>query len=77
MSVRAHFRNVLTHPLLLPPLSFLFCSCTSSFKGERCLLFYVDHSHSLPELEELVAISLGVAMFILILAIITCCIVRR
>lgn len=61
-----------------PPPTFLLlsCSCTSSFKGERCL-FFSDHSRSLPELEQLVAISIGVAMFVVTLAAIACCVLRR
>lgn len=71
MSVRAAFRNALT-----PPLRFLSCSCKSSFQGERCHTSS-DHSHQLPELEQLVAIVLGVGMLVLALALVAYCILAR
>ncbi|TNM89498.1 hypothetical protein fugu_003732 [Takifugu bimaculatus] len=50
--------------------------CTSSFKGERCL-FFSDHSRALPELEQLVAISVGLAMVVVTLVVVACCVLRK
>uniref|UniRef100_A0A674NJU4 EGF-like domain-containing protein n=1 Tax=Takifugu rubripes TaxID=31033 RepID=A0A674NJU4_TAKRU len=52
------------------------CICTSSFKGERCL-FFSDHSRALPELEQLVAISVGLAMVVVTLVVVVCCVLRK
>ncbi|XP_034728665.1 epigen isoform X2 [Etheostoma cragini] len=48
------------------------CICTSSYTGPRCL-FFNDRTHTLPELEQLIAIIFGVAMLIIVLAIIIFC----
>ncbi|KAM7415856.1 hypothetical protein PAMA_018088 [Pampus argenteus] len=48
------------------------CICTSSYSGPRCM-FYSEPSRSLPELEQLIAIGFGVAIIIIILAIILYC----
>ncbi|KAA8592628.1 epigen isoform X2 [Etheostoma spectabile] len=48
------------------------CTCTSSYSGPRCL-FFNDRTHTLPELEQLIAIIFGVAMLIIVLAVIIFC----
>ncbi|XP_023261833.1 epigen [Seriola lalandi dorsalis] len=53
-----------------------FCICTSSYSGTRCL-FFSDHTYSLPELEQLIGISFGVVMLIIILAIMIYCFAQR
>ncbi|XP_070820003.1 epigen-like [Chaetodon trifascialis] len=55
-----------------------FCNCTPPYKGHRCLFFDVtDNTRTKPEVEQLIAIGFGVAMFILVLAAITCCFVYK
>ncbi|XP_056889035.1 epigen-like [Takifugu flavidus] len=54
------------------------CICTSSFKGKRCLLaVFSDHSRALPELEQLVAICIGLAMVVVTLVVVACCVLRK
>ncbi|XP_034548562.1 epigen [Notolabrus celidotus] len=54
-----------------------FCICTSSYSGIRCL-FFVSNTHTLPELEQLIGISFGVLMLLVVLAIIFyCCAYRK
>ncbi|XP_078107326.1 epigen [Sander vitreus] len=48
------------------------CICTSSYSGPRCL-FFNDRTRTLPELEQLIAIIFGVAMLLIVLAIIIFC----
>ncbi|XP_036955103.1 epigen [Acanthopagrus latus] len=53
------------------------CICTSSYTGHRCM-FVSDLTHTLPESEQLIAISCGVAMLISVLAVIIyCCACKR
>ncbi|XP_073321622.1 epigen [Pagrus major] len=53
------------------------CICTSSYGGNRCM-FFTDHTYSLPEVEQLIAIIFGVAMLISVLIIIIyCCAYKR
>ncbi|XP_029296628.1 epigen isoform X2 [Cottoperca gobio] len=52
------------------------CICTSSYIGPRCL-FFNDRTRTLPELEQLIAISFGVAMLIFVLAIVIYCFVNK
>uniref|UniRef100_UPI0037E985E8 epigen-like n=1 Tax=Semicossyphus pulcher TaxID=241346 RepID=UPI0037E985E8 len=49
-----------------------FCICTSSYSGTRCL-FFVDISRSSPELEQLIGITFGVLMLIVVLAMLFYC----
>uniref|UniRef100_A0A3Q3ICS1 EGF-like domain-containing protein n=1 Tax=Monopterus albus TaxID=43700 RepID=A0A3Q3ICS1_MONAL len=49
-----------------------FCICTSSYSGPRCL-FFNGHTRSLPEIEQLIGISIGVVMLIFLLAIAIYC----
>ncbi|XP_041793384.1 epigen-like [Chelmon rostratus] len=50
------------------------CICKSSYSGPRCLFFSVTQNTSTPpEVEQLIAISFGVAMLLLVLAIIIYC----
>ncbi|CAJ1069239.1 epigen [Xyrichtys novacula] len=46
-----------------------FCICPSTHSGTRCL-FFSDNSRSLPELEQLIGISFGVLMLLIVLGII-------
>ncbi|KAL7391751.1 hypothetical protein ABVT39_014088 [Epinephelus coioides] len=52
------------------------CICTSSYSGKRCL-FHSDHARTLPELEQLIGIIFGVAMFIIVLGILSYCFVYK
>ncbi|XP_070760561.1 epigen-like [Enoplosus armatus] len=53
-----------------------FCICTSRYSGLRCH-FFIDPSRTLPELEQLIAISFGVLMLFFVLAIIIYCFVYK
>ncbi|XP_076587662.1 epigen [Chaetodon auriga] len=55
------------------------CICKPSYSGQRCLFFSVTgNTHTKPEVEQLIAISFGVAMFILVLfGIIYCFVYKR
>lgn len=71
MLVRVHRRNALTY------FPFFRCSCASSYTGHRCM-FTSDLTRTLPESEQLIAISCGVAMLISVLAVIIyCCAYKR
>ncbi|KAK5870894.1 hypothetical protein PBY51_003802 [Eleginops maclovinus] len=48
------------------------CICKFSYVGKRCH-FIMEHNRALPELEQLIAITFGVAMLILVLTIIIYC----
>ncbi|KAM9743517.1 uncharacterized protein ACNS7B_010997 isoform 1-T1 [Menidia menidia] len=53
------------------------CICAPSHGGPRCLDFS-EVTYSLPEMEEVIAITFGVIMVILILAVvISCCAYKR
>ncbi|XP_051279136.1 epigen-like [Dicentrarchus labrax] len=52
------------------------CICPPSYTGQRCM-FFTEHTHSLPELEQMIAISFGIFMLIAVLAIIIYCIAYK
>ncbi|XP_035497113.1 epigen [Scophthalmus maximus] len=52
------------------------CICTSSYEGPRCLIFS-DSTRTLPELEQLIGIIFGVAVLLLVLAIVIYCFAYR
>ncbi|XP_035514685.1 epigen-like [Morone saxatilis] len=52
------------------------CICPPSYIGQRCM-FFSEHTRSLPELEQLIAISFGIVMLIAVLAIIIYCIAYK
>ncbi|XP_068594850.1 epigen [Brachionichthys hirsutus] len=49
------------------------CICTSSYSGARCHFLSISKTRSPAELEKLIAISFGVVMFIVFLAIVIYC----
>ncbi|KAM3610964.1 uncharacterized protein V6R79_011343 [Siganus canaliculatus] len=54
------------------------CICKPSYSGPRCLFFSVTgETRSAPELEQVIAISFGVFMLILVLAIIVYCLISK
>ncbi|XP_034397597.1 epigen [Cyclopterus lumpus] len=52
------------------------CICKSSYSGRRCL-FLNDRAYTLPELEQLIGITFGVAVLIIVLAFISYCLAYR
>ncbi|XP_068422851.1 epigen [Clinocottus analis] len=52
------------------------CICKSSYSGRRCL-FWNDRAHTLPELEQLIGISFGVAVLVIVLAFIIYCLAHK
>ncbi|XP_033946965.1 epigen [Pseudochaenichthys georgianus] len=52
------------------------CICKFSYTGQRCL-FVISPSHTLPELEKVIAISFGAILIIFVLAIIFCCFAHK
>ncbi|XP_028270277.1 epigen [Parambassis ranga] len=54
-----------------------FCICAASYSGQRCM-FFTESTRTQPEWEELIGISFGVIMVIILLAIlIYCCAYKR
>ncbi|KAK9523080.1 hypothetical protein VZT92_019507 [Zoarces viviparus] len=52
------------------------CICKTSYSGRRCM-FLNHRSHILPELEQLLGISFGVAMLVIVLAFIIYCLASK
>ncbi|KAM6943931.1 epigen-like [Lycodopsis pacificus] len=52
------------------------CICKTSYSGRRCM-FLNHRSYTLPELEQLLGISFGVAMLIIVLAFIIYCLANK
>ncbi|XP_075954896.1 epigen-like [Anarhichas minor] len=52
------------------------CICKSSYSGRRCMLI-THFSYSSPDLEQLLGISFGVAMLVIVLAFIIYCLANK
>ncbi|XP_008286353.1 epigen [Stegastes partitus] len=52
------------------------CICTSSYSGQRCM-FFTEPMRTLPELEQLIGISFGVIMLVVLLGVLLYCCVRK